>query len=95
MSISRTRRPKRRRPGAKARSYPNLARFIKQTGTTQAEIAAAVGSTQAYISRLAAGRVVPRASLAIKIARHCRIPIESFTLAYAKRLEAAPKQSAA
>jgi hypothetical protein len=35
--------------------------------------------TQAQISRILAGKVVPRPGLAIRLAAYARIPIESFT----------------
>lgn len=60
-------------------TYPNLASYIQQTGERQTRIAARCGTTQAHISRIAAGDVVPRSLLAARIASYCRIPLDSFT----------------
>lgn len=62
-----------------ARRYPDLATFLEKTGTRQEDFAAAVQSTQAHISRIASGEVVPRPELAERIANRAHIPLDSFT----------------
>lgn len=65
--------------GRRFRVYPNLAEFLKHSGKTQADIAAAVGVSQAAVSRYLlnqAGRDM-RLSVALRIAAYCRIPVES------------------
>jgi transcriptional regulator with XRE-family HTH domain len=81
------RRIHRRRPPRRALgSYPNLAAYCAETGDTQAGIAAQVGTTQAHISRILRGEVIPRSELAVRIARYAHIPLDSFMRAYlAKR----------
>jgi transcriptional regulator with XRE-family HTH domain len=64
------------------RRYVDLAAFIEGTGQTQAYIAARVGTTQAHISRIANGDVIPRSLLAARLVKHCRIPLDSFTRVY-------------
>lgn len=78
------RRPK---PRQKPRQYRDLASYIERTGDTQQRIAAAVGSTQAHISRIAAGDIVPRPALAQRIATYARIPLDSFTRVHLANLE--------
>lgn len=68
--------------GRKPRSYPDLATFIAETGTTQAYVARRVGTTQAHISRIASGEAVPRTLLAARLAAFARIPLDSFTRVY-------------
>lgn len=58
-------------------SYPDLATFLEQTDTTQAEFAARVGVQQSLISRLVNGTRRPSFALALRIAAEARIPIES------------------
>jgi len=55
------------------------------TGDSQLDVAEAVGTTQAQISRIVRGLSIPRHSLARKLAEHCRIPIESFVREYTGR----------
>jgi transcriptional regulator with XRE-family HTH domain len=74
-----TRRSRRRH------RYPDLATYIAKSGDTQERIAAAIGVRQSYISRVKHGLLVPRPDTAIKIARYCGIPLESFTLVYVAR----------
>jgi transcriptional regulator with XRE-family HTH domain len=70
---------RRPRPGTSTTpTYPDLATYLADTGDTQAHVAARVGTTQAHISRIAAGDVVPRILLAVRIAEYCSIPLESF-----------------
>jgi len=66
--------------------YPNLATYIAETGERQIDIAAAVGTSQAHLSRIVHADVVPRSQLAARLARYAHIPLDSFTRAYlAKR----------
>ena len=74
-------RPTRLRNTGRAR-YPDLATYIEETGDTQAHIAARVGSTQAHLSRVTTGDMVPRPLLAARIATYCRIPVDSFARVY-------------
>jgi transcriptional regulator with XRE-family HTH domain len=62
--------------------FADLATYLADTGDTQAHIAKAVGSSQAHISRIAAGELVPRPRLAMRLAAYCRIPLDSFTRRY-------------
>jgi transcriptional regulator with XRE-family HTH domain len=63
-------------------TFPDLATYIQRTGDTQEHIAAVIGVTQAHLSRIVAGRVVPRPAVALALATYAKIPIESFTLMY-------------
>ena len=76
------RRPKPRRPAAR---YPDFATYLAQTGDTQAAVARAMRISQAQVSRILAGQVVPRPALAIRLAAYAQIPIESFTWKAAQR----------
>lgn len=77
--------PRRLRARLARHRYPDLATYIAKTGDTQDHIAAAIGSTQAYVSRVAAGVMVPRPDMALKLATYADIPLESFTLVYLAR----------
>lgn len=79
------RRPRRRR----VRRYPDLATYIDKTGDTQAAIALAVGTSQAHVSRIAAGRTMPQPELAQKLAAYAGIPLDSFIKARLKARRAA------
>jgi predicted transcriptional regulator len=67
--------------GRRLRVYQNLADFLKHSGKTQADIAEAVGVSQAAVSRYllnrGRGRRDMRLSVALRIASYCRIPVES------------------
>jgi transcriptional regulator with XRE-family HTH domain len=67
--------------------YPDLAAYLEETGETQTALAARVGASQAQVSRIAAGEVIPRAALAARLAAACRVSLESFTRAYLARQE--------
>ena len=71
-----------RRPATRHVRYPDLATYVAETGVPQATIAHAVGISQAHISRIVAGAAIPRPALARRLARVCRIPLESFTRRY-------------
>lgn len=59
------------------RTYPNLSSFLTDTGMNQAALAAYLGKTQPYISKLVRGLHQPPLDEALKIAAKCRIPVES------------------
>ena len=63
-------------------SFPDLATYIRQTGDTQEHIAHEIAISQAHLSRIVAGRVVPRPRIALALATYAKIPLESFTLQY-------------
>jgi transcriptional regulator with XRE-family HTH domain len=78
-------KPRRRLPARNPHpKYPNLRAYMQMTGDTQEAIAAALGISQAHISRILAGKTVPRAELAIRLAAYADIPIDSFTWAAAR-----------
>lgn len=66
-------------------TYPDLATYLAESGDTQARLAARTGTTQAYISRLVAGRLVPRPLLGLRIATYANVPLDSFARAYVAR----------
>jgi predicted transcriptional regulator len=66
-------------------TFPDLATFLAETGTTQTYLARRVGTTQAHISRIAAGEVVPRTLLAARLAAFAHIPLDSFQRVYLMR----------
>lgn len=72
---------RRRVPDPNPDTYSSLAAYIKATGESQANIARRVGTSQAHISRIAAGDAVPRSLLAARIAAYCHVPLDSFTRA--------------
>lgn len=67
------------------RHYPDLAAYLAESGDSQAGIAEACQTSQATISRIATGDMVPRPILASRIARYCGIPLDSFTRTYLAR----------
>jgi transcriptional regulator with XRE-family HTH domain len=70
-------------------AFDSLADYIARSGDTQERLAERLGISQAHISRLVKGEHLPRVSLAIKIARHTGIPLESFLAAKIKYDKAA------
>jgi len=56
-----------------------LADYLAVTGATQWDVARAVGSTQANISRIAAGSVMPNLALALRLSTLFHISLDSFT----------------
>lgn len=60
------------------RRFPNLGTYLLVTRDTQASIAAAVGLSQAQISRILHGQMIPRRAVARRLADYCGIPLESF-----------------
>ena len=90
--MKRTPTPRRRPRGP----FASLAEYLDVTGATQEEVARAVGTTQAQISRIAAADLVPRPALAMRLHKHCHIPLDSFTRAYVRKwapTEGAPAES--
>lgn len=69
-----TRRP-RRRPA----KYPNFRTYLTRSGDTQENVASKLGISQAQVSRILAGKVVPRPDVAIRLATYAQIPVDSFT----------------
>ena len=61
----------------KRRTYPDLPTFLFETGTTQVEMARALGLSQGQISKLVNGLQQPSLDLALRIARYAHIPVES------------------
>lgn len=61
----------------KRRTYQNLTGYLEATGQTQAELAAKLRRSQAYISKLVNGIQQPSLDEALRIARICRVPVES------------------
>ena len=59
------------------RTYPNLTAFLEGENKTQVELAALLGRSQAYISKLVNGLQQPSLDEALRISRKCRIPVES------------------
>jgi transcriptional regulator with XRE-family HTH domain len=86
MAAKRRARPSK--PPAKPAAYRHLADYLARSGDTQQELARRVGTTQAYISKLARGGAVPRPMLATRIAEYCHIPLDSFVrVRLARKLE--------
>ena len=59
------------------RTYPSLADYLRQTGTTQAEFGERVGLNQSQVSKILNGRIRPSLALALQIADSARVPVES------------------
>jgi transcriptional regulator with XRE-family HTH domain len=75
----------RRRRGRPLLGCRTLAEYIRESGETQVELARRVGITQAQISRIAKGLLVPRPMVAQRIAECTGIPLDSFTRCYLAR----------
>ena len=59
------------------RTYPSVAAYLEDTGLTQVELAAKLGWSQAAVSKMVNGLQQPSLHEALRIARLCRVPIES------------------
>lgn len=59
------------------RKYRTLTEYLDKTGTTQAELAARVGVTQAAISKIASGVQPAGGGLALRLADETGVPIEA------------------
>lgn len=75
--------------------YPDVASYLAETGDTQLRLAAQVAVSQAHISRIVRGIVIPRPALAQRLAAVCRVSLESFTRAYLARRSQSPDAAAA
>ena len=71
----------------RARRFSSLAAYLEASDVSQQALAARVGTSQAHISRIAAGLVVPAPALAVRLATVARVPLASFTRAYLARHE--------
>lgn len=61
------------------RRYESLAAYLKATGTTQEQLAEAVGVRQGLISKYVRGQQTPRLALALKLSKHTGVPLEALT----------------
>lgn len=59
------------------RTFPNLTIYLEQTGQSQVDLAVRLQRSQAYISKLVNGLQQPSLHEALRIARVCRVPVES------------------
>ena len=59
------------------RTYPNLAAFLKDTNTSQAQFARQLGVRPSYVNMIILGDRTPALPLALRIADIARIPLES------------------
>lgn len=59
------------------RTYPNLTSYLEANGLTQVELAAQLQRSQAFVSKLVNGLQQPSLDEALRIARICRVPVES------------------
>jgi transcriptional regulator with XRE-family HTH domain len=59
------------------RTYPNLTRYLEDTRQTQAQLAARLGRSQAFISKLVRGLIQPSLDEALRISTEIGVPVES------------------
>jgi len=59
------------------RRYDSLADYLDKTGQTQEALARALGISQSQISNYIAGRAMPRPALALRLAAHTGVSVES------------------
>ena len=59
------------------RIYPDIRTYLRETGTTQAELAVKLGITQPGLSKIINGLIVPKLALAFRISKVCNIPVEA------------------
>ena len=64
-------------PRKHRRTYPNLSRYLEATGQTQQDLAATLGVSQGYISKLVRGLQEPSLKEALRIADLIGVPVES------------------
>lgn len=62
------------------RSFATLAEYLDGTGTTQAELAARVGVSQAQMSHIVRRFVEPKLSVALRLHAETDVPLEAFVL---------------
>jgi transcriptional regulator with XRE-family HTH domain len=74
--------------------FATLADYIAATGDTQVAIARAVKASQAQISRIVNGTLVPRPALAVRLADYANVPLDSFARVYLARLKRRRGQAA-
>jgi transcriptional regulator with XRE-family HTH domain len=65
--------------------YKNLAAYFRESGDTQTAVADRFQITQAQVSRIVAGDVVPRPALKYRLAEYARVPLDSFDIAYLEK----------
>jgi transcriptional regulator with XRE-family HTH domain len=59
------------------RTYPDITSYMEGTGTTQAQVAAILGRSQPFISKIRRGLTQPSLSEALRISRVLGVPVES------------------
>ncbi len=59
------------------RTYPDLTSYLDATGQTQAQLAAKLGKSQAFISKLLRGLTQPSLVESLRISRATGVPVES------------------
>lgn len=59
------------------RTYPDLTAYLDATGQTQAQLAAKLGRSQPFISKLLRGLAQPSLGEALRIASEVGVPVES------------------
>ena len=60
--------------------YPNLDTYLRRTGKCAMALADAVGCTFPHLNAIRWGERQPTLDLALKLAAHCHIPIQSLVL---------------
>ena len=68
-------------------SYRSLQEYLQLTGTTQAELAAKLGTSQPNVCRWARGEYLPSPARALQIAKVCNIPVTTLLIGDAVALE--------
>jgi transcriptional regulator with XRE-family HTH domain len=58
--------------------YPDLATYLEESGDTQVRMSNALRLSQGYLSRVAAGLLMPSLERANLIAQYANVPVESF-----------------
>jgi transcriptional regulator with XRE-family HTH domain len=59
------------------RTYPDLTTYMAATGETQVQLAARLGRSQGFISKLVRGLVQPSLTEALHISKLFGVPVES------------------
>lgn len=63
------------------RTYPDLPTFLTETDTTQERFARRLGISQSYMSKIISGKAEPPLTLALRITKAARVPMESLVRA--------------
>lgn len=63
--------------------YGSLRDYLKSTGRTQEQLAAQLGVRQGTVNKWVAGATVPRAAMALRLAKLTGVSVESMTRARA------------